>query len=77
MNKLFIDINVLLDVLLNREPHYKASQGILILIESKKAMGYVSAISFPTIHYLLQKEGFKKEAVNFKKNVAYFFMKLV
>ncbi len=69
MNKLFIDINVLLDVLLNREPHYKASQRILVLIESKKAIGYVSAVSFPTIHYLLQKEGFKKEALAYIKSL--------
>lgn len=64
MHKLFIDINVILDVTLARVPHLNSSQKILSCIERKKALGYISAISCTTIYYLIQKEKGSKKALS-------------
>lgn len=69
MHKLFIDINVILDVALAREPHFKSSQKILSYIERKKAIGYISAISCATIYYLIQKESNPKKALSYTRDL--------
>lgn len=69
MHKLFIDINVILDVALAREPHLISSQKILSHIEKKKAFGYLSAISCTTIYYLIQKEDSRKSALNYTRDL--------
>ena len=69
MHKLLVDINVILDVALAREPHLKASQKILSHIERKKAIGYISAISCTTIYYLIQKEKNRKEALSYMQDL--------
>lgn len=69
MHKLFVDINVILDVALAREPYLKSSQKILSHIERKKAVGYISAISCTTIYYLIQKESDPKKALNYTRNL--------
>ncbi len=47
---------MILDVAGEREPHRESSQKILSGIESKKAHGFVSAISYPILYYLLQRD---------------------
>jgi predicted nucleic acid-binding protein len=69
MHKLFVDINVILDVALAREPYLKSSQKILSYIERKKAVGYISAISCTTIYYLIQKESDSKKALTYTRNL--------
>src|SRR3990167_6664388 len=69
MDKLFVDINVILDVALAREPHLKSSQRILSLMERKKIGGYISAISCATIYYLIQKGSDRKTAVAYIRNL--------
>lgn len=69
MHKLFIDINVILDIALAREPHFKSSQKILSHIERKKAIGYISAISCATIYYLIQKESNPKRALSYTRDL--------
>ena len=54
--KLLIDANILLDVLQNREPHVENSSVIWKLCESEKAKGYVSALTFANLVYILRKE---------------------
>ncbi len=54
--RLLIDVNVILDVAGEREPYREPSQKILSAIERKKAHGFVSAISYPILYYLLQRE---------------------
>jgi predicted nucleic acid-binding protein len=55
MVKLFVDTNVVLDVLLLREPFFENSTGILTLAETGQVTGYVSALSFPNVFYLLRR----------------------
>lgn len=54
--RLLIDANILLDVLQKREPHYRDSSLIWKLCETEQAEGYVSALSFADLVYVMRKE---------------------
>ena len=54
--RLFLDINVLLDIFLNREPHVEYSSRVFQLVEINQYYGFVSAITYPTLHYILSKQ---------------------
>lgn len=73
MHKLFVDINVILDVAAVRQPHHEASQKILALIENKKAVGYLSALSCPILYYLIRKEIGSEKAADFIRNLLKLF----
>jgi predicted nucleic acid-binding protein len=51
----FIDTNVILDVLGNREPFYQDSASVLALSLNGECEGFVSAITFNNIFYLLRR----------------------
>ncbi len=53
---LLIDANVLLDVLMNREEFVNDSSLIWKLCETKKAIGYVSTLTFKNMMYIMRKE---------------------
>ncbi len=54
--KLLIDANILLDVLQSREPHVHTSSVIWKLCETEKVKGYVSALTFANLVYIMRKE---------------------
>lgn len=62
--KLFIDTNVVIDVLARRQHFYDASAAILTMLEKDEAEGFISAISFNNIHYILRKQSGKTKADN-------------
>lgn len=51
-----IDTNVVLDVLLKREPHFLDSAAVWKLCETDQAEGYVSALSFANLVYVMRRE---------------------
>ncbi|MFZ5484078.1 MAG: PIN domain-containing protein [Pseudomonadota bacterium] len=53
--RIAIDLNVLLDVLLDREPHVEHSSRVLALLEQGLAEGYFCAASVDTLDYILTK----------------------
>ena len=53
--KLFFDTNILLDVVLRREPFFRDSAAIWAMCESGEAKGLVSAISLNNVHYVASK----------------------
>jgi predicted nucleic acid-binding protein len=53
--RLLLDTNVLLDVLLAREPHVGASAAVLSAVETGALTALVGATSIPAIHYLAAK----------------------
>ena len=55
MKNIFLDTNVLMDILANRQPFYKSSSEIYKLGLSKKIMLYTSSNTISTLHYLLKK----------------------
>ena len=53
--KLFLDINVILDVLAKREPWFEDSAAVLSLLETGEFDGIVAAHSVTTLFYLTSK----------------------
>ena len=53
--KLFLDVNVILDVLAKREPWFEDSAAVLSLLESGEFEGVVAAHSVTTLFYLTSK----------------------
>ena len=51
----FVDTNVLLDVLARREPFFEDSAAVWALVETGKVAGFVSALSLPNIFYVLRR----------------------
>jgi len=56
MKRLLFDVNVVLDVLLDRQPHVEASAAAWAAVETGLAKGMLSAHAVTTIHYLVRKE---------------------
>ncbi|MBZ5592118.1 MAG: PIN domain-containing protein [Acidobacteriia bacterium] len=54
MRKILLDINVILDILLDRTPHVTASAVVWTAIENGNARGWVPAHGLTTIHYLVR-----------------------
>ena len=54
--KVLVDANVVLDVLLDRQPHFAASAAVWSAIESGAVEGLLLAHAVTTIHYLIRKE---------------------
>jgi len=51
-----VDVNVVLDVLLDRKPHVGASAAVWAAIETGQTEGLLAAHAVTTIHYLIRKE---------------------
>jgi predicted nucleic acid-binding protein len=56
MTRVLFDINVVLDVLLDRKPHAEASAAAWAAVETGPPEGFLAAHAVTTIHYLVQKE---------------------
>lgn len=63
MTRIFIDTDIVLDLLLIRTPHYDASSQLFALIESGKVRGAVSVLTFANLHYLLRRLLSRSETV--------------
>ena len=62
MRTLLLDVNVVLDVLLDRAPHADASAAVWAAIEEGRAEGMLAAHAVTTIHYLTAKVGGARRA---------------
>ena len=56
MKRILVDVNVVLDVLLNREPHAAGSAAVWAAAEERGVKAHLSAHGVTTIHYLLRKQ---------------------
>jgi len=56
MKRVLFDVNVVLDVLLDRKPYAEASASAWAVVETGAAEGLLAAHAVTTIHYLLRKE---------------------
>ena len=54
--RLLIDASILLDVLQNRQPHVRDSATVWKLCETSQDIGYVTALSFANLVYVMRKE---------------------
>ncbi len=55
MKTVLCDINILLDIFLKREPFYYYAAELFQKIENGKIKGYLCALSFPTLFYILSR----------------------
>ena len=63
MKTVLCDINFILDIFLKREPFYFSAARLFKKIENKEIKGYLCALSFPTLFYLLSKELNREKAI--------------
>lgn len=55
MRKVLLDVNVALDVLLDRRPHSEPATALWGAIESGRATGFLPAHGLTTVHYLARR----------------------
>lgn len=63
MHRVFIDSDIILDVLSEREPFYISAAKLFTLIDKKKIIAYTSPIVFTNIHYILTKSTSRENAL--------------
>ena len=73
MKTVLCDINFILDIFLKREPFYYSAARLFQHIENKKLKGYLCALSFPTLFYLLSKELSKEKAIQILEKIRIVF----
>ncbi len=56
MIKLFVDSDIILDLLAQREPHYIHAARLFTLIDQEEVIAYTSPLIFANLHYLLKKQ---------------------
>ncbi len=55
MKKIFVDTNIIVDLIADRRPHSKFAIALFEKAETEKVKLYASSHSFATTHYLLKK----------------------
>jgi predicted nucleic acid-binding protein len=61
--KLFVDSDVILDHLSERDPFRKDAARLFSLLENQKVTGFTSPLVFANLHYILRKTNTKEEAI--------------
>lgn len=56
MEKLFVDTNIILDLLQKREEFYRESQDLFTLADKKELRLYISSLTIANTHYLLSRQ---------------------
>ncbi|MGB7760722.1 MAG: PIN domain-containing protein [Bryobacteraceae bacterium] len=56
MRRILFDTNIVLDVLLDRQPHVEASAAVWAVVEAGISEGMLAAHAVTTIHHLVRKE---------------------
>lgn len=62
MKKIFLDTNIVIDLLAKREPFYMSAAQLFSLADKKKLQLFVSALTFANINYILLKGRKPEEA---------------
>ena len=71
--KIFLDTNLILDVLAEREPFYQDSRRIWEFVEKRDLTGYLSATTITDIFYIIKKQlGMKRAYDTLSKIMAVF-----
>lgn len=70
---ILVDTNVVLDILLEREPHAGEARFILSKCAKREVDGYLAAHSIPNLFYILRKAYSQKERRVFIKNLCDIF----
>lgn len=60
--RILFETNVVLDLLLDRDPFSMSAAQLFVMVESRQITGYLCATTVTTIHYLAQKTVGRKKA---------------
>lgn len=60
--RVLFDLNVILDVLMRREPHFANAARLWALVESSQIEGYIAGYSFTTLFYLYWRQSDPEKA---------------
>lgn len=71
--KVLFDTNVILDVLLERQPFVEAAVELLVKVENGDLIGYLGATTLTTIHYLSSKATDRSTALTHVRNLLAIF----
>ena len=71
--KVLLDTNVVLDLLLDREPFSELAQAIFLKVESKHVEGFLCPTTLTTLYYLLSKHLDKKQCNQTMENLLALF----
>jgi predicted nucleic acid-binding protein len=55
MTDLFIDTDVIIDFLIDRQPFSREAAQVFSLIDRKKVKGYTSALCYSNLYYIISK----------------------
>ncbi len=69
MKHLFLDTNIIIDVLANREPFSDVASKLLDYGDKGKLNIYISALSYSNIYYILRKTCSHKEMISLLKDI--------
>ena len=69
MEKIFIDSDIILDLLAKREPFYSYAAELFSLVEKGKILVYVSPLIFSNLYYIIRKLQSKEEALKSLKKL--------
>ena len=69
MNKIFIDSDVIFDLLLNREPFVNNAKIIFRKIELKEIQGFTSPLVLANLHYILTKLLNKRKSLDLLQRI--------
>lgn len=70
---ILVDTNIILDVLMKREPYAEAAQEIMTKCANREIIGYLAAHSIPNLFYILRKNYTPKERRKLIKNLCNVF----
>jgi predicted nucleic acid-binding protein len=62
LKRLLLDVNIVLDVLLERSPHFPHAAALWAAIERGKASGLLAAHAVTIVHYLVAREHDRRRA---------------
>lgn len=60
MDRVFVDTDIIIDLIQEREPFYQDAVLLFSLMEEKKVVGHVSPLIFANLYYILRK-GYSKQ----------------
>jgi len=74
MDKIFVDTDIILDLLSGRQPHHNFAAEVFSLADEGDIMIFVSSLSFANVNYILSREfkadQVRKKLLNFKTLVS-------
>ena len=67
--RIFVDTNIILDLLTRRAPYYAAAARLFSAIEKGRVEACTSSLSYANLHYILRKEVGSPKAIEVLKNL--------